>query len=419
MVLIVTDTAPFLYNLFWGAWHHPKPAVAEASNHRYSSVFVDTELYFGNDTPPQNRLWQEGLGIDIFARKTKSFKTYKMKANKNSKRLPMKTQKLSSPKKHLAPDSQKRLLAYSTAAGLGAFFAGQNAEATLVQAPGLAPYPHVFLPQPLGSTNATDLFLSIEGGSVTNFELYIGPDLFSHLTTRFPSQLVDFRGFVPDTNNPTIVNGQPLCPPQANGTTNAYINPFFGGMIIGNNTNTFTPDYAQRLALAYQTGTYPYYKYHWNDYDGYPYEFSGFEFKGADGQNHFGYMDVKVNFTNVTSNSISKWIVQSVVVADCRYETTPDAGVTVPSIIKITSFTMDPANNNVITNDFGPNWANDNTNTYVLETSPTLGPSAVWVTDPNAVVSQTLIADPMNPATYQAVTKPGGNPTQFWRIRKQ
>ena len=56
MVLIVTDTAPFLYNLFWGAWHPPKPAVAEASNHRYSSVLVDTELLFGNDTPPKQAM---------------------------------------------------------------------------------------------------------------------------------------------------------------------------------------------------------------------------------------------------------------------------------------------------------------------------------------------------------------------------
>ena len=331
----------------------------------------------------------------------------------------MKVNKVPTQSSRMTADTQSRLLAYSTAAGLGAFFAGQNAGAALVQAPGLAPYPHVFLPQPLGSTNATDLFLSIEGGSVTNFELYIGPDLLSHPTSRFPSQLIDFKGFVPDTNNPAIVNGQPLCPPWSDGGTNAYIGPFFGGMIIGNNTNTFTPNYQQRLALAYQTGTYPYYQYHWNDYDGYPYEFSGFEFKGTDGQNHFGYMDVQVNFTDATTNSLTRWVVQSVVVTDCRYETTPDAGVTVPSFIKITSFTQDPNNNNLTTIDFGPNWSNDNTNTFVLETSPTLGPSAVWVTDPNATVNQTAVADPIHPATYQAVTQPSGNATQFWRIRKQ
>ena len=75
-------------------------------------------------------------------------------------------------------DSHKRLLAYSTAASLGAFFAGQNAEAAVVQAPGLAPYPHVLLPQPLGSTNGTNHYLSIEGGSITNFVLDSLPDLF-------------------------------------------------------------------------------------------------------------------------------------------------------------------------------------------------------------------------------------------------
>lgn len=331
----------------------------------------------------------------------------------------MNTQKISNPKKHLAPDSQKRLLAYSTAAGLGAFFAGQNAEATLVQAPGLAPYPRVVLPQPLGSTNATDFYVSVEGGSVTNFDLYIGPDALSHLTSRYPAQLIDFNGFVPNTNNPAIVNGQPLTPPWSDGSTNAYIGPFFGGMIIGNNTNTLTPWYAQRLALAYQAGTYPYYSYHWNNYDGYPYEISAFKFTGQDGFNHFGYMDVQVNFTQATTNSITKWVVKSVVISDCRYETTPDASITVPSFIKITSFTQDPNNNNLTTIDFGPNWANDNTNTYVLETSPALGSSAVWVTDPHAVVSQTAIANPVTASTYQAVTQPSGNAVQFWRIRKQ
>ena len=39
------------------------------------------------------------------------------------------------------PDSQKRLLAYTTAAGLGAFFAGQNAEAARTLSLALGPYP--------------------------------------------------------------------------------------------------------------------------------------------------------------------------------------------------------------------------------------------------------------------------------------
>jgi hypothetical protein len=108
------------------------------------------------------------------------------------------------------------------------------------------------------------------------------------------------------------------------------------------------------------------------------------------------------------------------VVKDCRYETTPNVAVTVPSAIKVISFAQDPSQNNLITIDFGPNWANDNASTYVLETSPTLGPSAAWVTDPQAVVFQTVTPNIDRPASYQALTYPTtGATAQFWRIRKQ
>ena len=332
----------------------------------------------------------------------------------------MKNSKIPTRPVRLTEDSQNRLLAYSTAASLGAFFAGQNAEAAVVQAPGLAPYPHVILPQPVGSTNATDYYISFEGGSVTNIDFYIGPDLLSHPTDKYPAQLVDIYGFVPDTNNPAIVNGQALCSFWVDGTTNAYAGSFFGGAIIGNNASTFTPWYAPRLALAYNgASAYPFYHYHWNDYSGFPIEILGFSFTGSDGQNHFGYMNVQVNFTQAPGPN-DEWYVKSVVISDCRYETTPNAGITVPSYIKITNFTQDPSLGNLITIDFGPNWANDNSSTFVVETSPTLGPSAVWVTDPQSLVYQTGTANLASPATYQALTYPAnGATTQYWRIRKQ
>ena len=330
--------------------------------------------------------------------------------------------KTSSQPSRISSDSQNRLMAYTTAAGLGAFFAGQNAEATLVQAPGLGAYPLVVLPQPLGSTNATDHYLSIEGGAITNFDLNIFPDLLSHPTTQYPSQLIQLIGFVPDTNNPAIVNGQPLCPPFSDGSTNAYIGAFFGGMIIGNNATTFTPNYHPSLGISYNyTSSYPFVNSHWTEVPGFPEEYVGFAFTSSvDGQNHFGYMDMQVNFTSATIGAFTTEIVQSVVIKDCRYETTPNASVTVPSAIKITSFTQDPSQNNLITINFGPNWANDDASTYVLETSPTLGSSAVWVTDPQAVVSQTGNANIDAAASYQALTYPtDGWTAQYWRIRKQ
>lgn len=322
----------------------------------------------------------------------------------------------------LTADSQSRLLAYSTAAGLGAFFAGQNAEAALVQAPGLAPYPLVVLPQPLGSTNGTTHYLSIEGGSVTNLSLVIFPDLLSHPTNQWPSQVIDLPGFVPDTNNPAILNGQALAPLMGNGQTNAYIGAFLGGQIIGSNTNTTVPWYAPRLGISYNgTPTYPFINYHWSEIPGFPQQYIGFKFtSSADGQNHFGYMDMQVNFEQATIGSATKWVVKSVVIKDCRYETTANGSVVVPSAIKITSFTEDPAQNHLITINFGPNWPNDNTSTYVLETSPTLGPSATWAPDPLALVFQTGTANADTPAAYQALTYPApGATAQFWRIKKQ
>lgn len=325
----------------------------------------------------------------------------------------------------MSADSQKRLLAYSTAASLGAFFAGQNADAAVVQAPGLAPYPLVVLPQPLGSPIGTNHYLSIEGGSITNFVLEIGPDLLSHPTNRWPSQIVDPVGFVPDTNNPTILNGQVLSPLASDGTTNAYCVAFLGGAIIGNNPNTAAPWYGNRLALSYNTASY---NYAWNDFPDYPYQFLGFQFTSrVDGQTHFGYMNVQVNFTSAsidyitpegTTNTATKQIVQSVVISDCRYETTPNASITVPTLIKITNFANET---NQVTIDFSPNSTdNYDASAFVLETSPTLGPSAHWVTDPNVFyMSQETIPTFTKPATYRAQTlRMDGATAQYWRIRK-
>ena len=328
----------------------------------------------------------------------------------------------------LSADSQKRLLAYSTAASLGAFFAGQNAESAVVQAPGLAPYPLVILPQPVGSPNGTNHYLSIEGGSITNFVLQIGPDLLSHPTNKWPSQIIDPVGIVPDTNNPTIRNGQVLTPLKEDGTTNAYCVAFLGGAIIGNNTNTTAPWYGNRLALSYNYRDYPWVNYAWNDFPGFPDQFLGFEFTSSvDGQTHFGYMDVQVSFTTAsvdyitpegTTNTATKQIVKSVVISDCRYETTPNAAITVPVLIKITSF-ANAADN--VTIDFSPNSTdNYDASAFVLETSPTLGPSAHWTTDPNVFyMSQESSPTFTKPATYRAQTvRIAGAASQYWRIKK-
>jgi hypothetical protein len=345
------------------------------------------------------------------------------------KDLTMKDVKNSTQPSRMSADSQKRLLAYSTAASLGAFFAGQNAEAAVVQAPGLAPYPLVVLPQPLGSTNGTYHYLSIEGGSITNFVLNIGPDLLSHPTNKWPSQIIDLIG---DTNNTAISNGQVLTPLMGapgvyHGWTNAYCVSFLGGAIIGNNTNATAPWYGNRLALTYNYGGYPWVNYAWNNFTSFPAECLGFKFTSSvDGQNHFGYMDVQVSFVTAsidyitpegTNNTATKQIVKSVVISDCRYETTPDADIIVPKLIKITSISTEGG---YVTINFGPNSTeNYDPSAFVLETSPTLGPSASWTTDPLGGITQLTTPGPTSPATYQALTFPtAGAKSQFYRIKK-
>jgi hypothetical protein len=53
----------------------------------------------------------------------------------------MKNQKTETQATPLTFDSQSRLLAYTTAAGLGAFLADQGGEAQVVESAALAPYP--------------------------------------------------------------------------------------------------------------------------------------------------------------------------------------------------------------------------------------------------------------------------------------
>ena len=325
-----------------------------------------------------------------------------------------------------APDSQSRLLAYSTAASLGAFFAAQQAEAAVVQAPGLAPYPHLILPQPLGSTNGTYHYLSIEGRGITNFVLDIGPDLLSHPTNKFPSQVIDPIGFVPDTNNPAVRNGQVLTPVNY-GTTNAYCLPFLSGASIGTNAYTGVPWYATRMALSYNYSDYPWVNNVWNNFANAFGGNLGFQFtSGVDGQQHFGYMDVQVNFVTASIGytdpsgqpaTATKKIVQSVVINDCRYETTPNAEITVPKLVKITNISYA---NGTVTIDFGLNWVeNVDPIAFTVETSPTVGPSANWTADTNVVsVTQLTVPSPTRPATYQAQTtlRPGAT-SQFFRIK--
>jgi hypothetical protein len=343
----------------------------------------------------------------------------------------------------MSTDSQNRLLAYSTAASLGAFFAGQSAEAAVVQAPGLAPYPHVFLPPDLGATNQHDFYLSIDGGSITNFHLFITGDVSSHLTNRTPAQVIRMPGIVPDTNNPSVVNGQVLSMLRgtsgSHGYTNSYCVAFLGGVAIGNNADSPPPWYQPQLGISYNYGStgFPWKNYVNSSFKaGFPNQFLGFRFTSSvDGQEHFGYMEIKTTFVPMTFEhtdpntgeltTSTKQIFQSLVINDCVYESTPGAEITVPSRLQITSFVDKRAEDGSMVINFGPNWTEDlDMTAMALETSPTLGPSAVWTTDDQAFIIQLTppktTSNPIKPATYQAVTYPAtGATSQYWRVKIQ
>ena len=328
-----------------------------------------------------------------------------MKNNKNADRT-----------SQLTPDSQSRLIAYTTAAGLGAFFAGQGVEAQVTQSPAFAPYPATLLPT--GGTNSFGYynFFSIDGGASPAFNLNIGKPFLPKTGGGYYNQFIDMVG---QTNGVGQLLGQVLTPtfssPDAGGhTNNAYLVPFLGGTTI-NATTASAPWYQPRLEVSYLVPS-PYGGFY--NYLDSKYITSGalgFSFVGStDGQTHFGYMDVQVN---TTKNNAGFVIVKSVVIRDAFYNATPNAGITIPIAVAIASANF--GTNNAVTIQFTSN-DNADLSTFTLQTSPALGTAASWVTDTSATISLVTAANPsagLNQAVYQAVTTSTGARSQFFRIK--
>jgi hypothetical protein len=310
----------------------------------------------------------------------------------------------------LSPDSQNRLMAYTTAAGLGAFFAGQSVEAQVTESAAFAPYPATLLPLGGTGTNGYYHYFSVDGGTNAQFNLTINDPIPSVPTSRV-SQFIDMPGEPPPLYGvvPTNAIGISLTPTPVN----AYLVPFLGGTTISAAT-AGPPSYQPRLAIAYLEK---------NAYNGY-YNYLdskfrttgalGFQFVGSvDGQTHFGYMNVQVN---TTTNSGGIYIMQSVVIQGIYYNATPNAGITVPIVVNITSVNV--AAGNAVTINFTSN-DNADPSLLTLETSPTIDASADWQPDPAASITQLTSANPgqgFNQGTYQAVTTGTGGLSQFYRI---
>jgi hypothetical protein len=315
----------------------------------------------------------------------------------------MKTKKNIGQNGYLAPDSQKRLIAYTTAASLGALFTGQSAEGQVVESMAFAPYPAT-LPAAAG-TNTTDFPFDVDGDGSNDFQFVIFGQT-NVLSTPPHSQVADVDGFVNSlgTTNQCI-----------NDKGSSYLHAWLGGETISSATGVPTT-YKPRLAVAYYygLGNPPYIKLD----NKFPATGAvGFKFvSGLDNQVHFGYMDVRANSKQFVVNGVTNNVITSVTINDVYYNKTPNAGITVPVSVAVTNINLGPGN--LVTIGFTSN-TNTPASAFTLLTSPTLGPSANWTPDSNAVITNTLAANPNNKkplSLYQAATITNGAPSQFYRL---
>ncbi len=199
-------------------------------------------------------------------------------------------------------DSQKRLLAYTTAAGLGAFFGGQSAEAAPTLSLGLGPYPHTLVPGMGTGYYHNYFYFDVDGNGVPDFNLGVN------------SRRIDISGYGAGR---LVLNPSP----------NAYVIPWTVGLTVNSTTGT-VPSYKRWLANA--TSSDPA-----ND-------FNNFGSRGAMGfqilsdisgsqQTHFGYVDLQVNGARGSF---------TVTVDDIYWETTPNTGIEVSTIPEPSSLAL-------------------------------------------------------------------------------
>jgi hypothetical protein len=189
---------------------------------------------------------------------------------------------------HLKPDSQNRLIAYSTAASLGAFFAGQSVEAQSTLSPAFGSYPVTLR---IGAGSAGYNYLNIDGQG-NNFNLDV------------TSTRVTFG---------TITAGDsPLNP-----TSSGYVIPWTVGLSIGPSSGT-APTYKKWLATA--------------SFDNFPTTKPlGFEFVSG-GLEYFGYMDIQVA---ETAN-----VITSATITDIFYNATADSPIIIEPVPEPSSLAL-------------------------------------------------------------------------------
>lgn len=186
----------------------------------------------------------------------------------------------------LKPDSQNRLIAYTTAAGLGAFFAGQSVEAQVTLSSAYS-YPASLN---IGAGTLGYNYINIDGVG-NNFNLDI-------TATRATLGLIGGSGAL-------------------NPSSNGYIIPWTLGTTIGPSSGS-APTYKRWLATA--------------GFDNFPTtEAMGFKFVSS-GSTYFGYMDIQI--TKVGSS------ITAATIADIYYNATPNTDITIGPVPEPSSLAL-------------------------------------------------------------------------------
>jgi len=204
-----------------------------------------------------------------------------MRENKSSTLLPQ-----------LTADSQTRLLAYTTAAGIGAFFAGQTADAQGTLSQALGPYPHILAPGAGTGYYKTYFYFDVDGNGSLDFNLAVSP-------TR-----VGIGIFGNQVLNPS---------------SHAYLIPWTVGSTMGGSGSA--PTYKRFLATS--------------GFNMFPSTSAlGFSFtsdSSGSPQTHYGYLDVQVNGTSGNFTAT---------VSDLYWNMTPNAGLVVNAVPEPSSLAL-------------------------------------------------------------------------------
>jgi hypothetical protein len=284
-------------------------------------------------------------------------------------------------------------VAYTAAAGLGAFFGGQAVEGQVTESHAFAGYPATLSDPQADHTWSNEYFyLDIDGDGANDFKLEVGTSTAGIAGTR-PGNLVI---------SPHI------------GSYYGCLFPWTNGVSI----NATTTGFAGSRGFLADVNAFYYHNYFgfFNPNPVYgggpgPYEL-GFSFTGGDGKTHFGYMNIQVNWTEGSVGYEQDIWDFSVLVNGIYYNKTPNAAIVTGSLppVIVSATSIQVGAKNAVTINFT---SSDNAaaSAFTLETSPVLGASASWTTDTKAVISSS------GPGVYQAVTTGTGGPSQFFRIK--